>query len=112
MPLLDLSRASKLKDVEFKCGRPDVQWITMALQSIKSKNLQQIAIHCHAIFRNPVGEIVHRAWRDLDRVLVQFWASHSIFPKVKCGMGEKENPLIPILLPELTRRRVADLLEA
>jgi hypothetical protein len=115
IPLLDLSRASKLKDVEFRCGRPNIQWITMALQSIESKNLQQIIVHCYSIFQNPVGEIAHRAWRDLDRVLVQFWTSRAIRPKIEYEAGEEGEDLkglAPVLLPELTRRQVVDLLEA
>ena len=114
MSSLDLSKATKLKDVKFWCNRPTIQWITMALQSIKSKNLQQVIIHCHFILENPVGETVYREWQDLDHVLVQFWASHSIRPKVVCGMGEKASylvALVPTLLPELTRRRMADLRE-
>jgi hypothetical protein len=53
MPPLDLSKATKLKDVEFRCGRPNIQWITMTLQSIESKNLQQIIIHCSFYLPKP-----------------------------------------------------------
>jgi hypothetical protein len=114
MPPLDLSKATKLKDVEFRCPGPNIQWITMALQSIESKSLRQIIIHYY-IFPNPDGETVHQAWRDLDRLLVQFWTSRAIRPKIKYGAGERENDLKGLassLLPELTRRRVVDLLAA
>jgi hypothetical protein len=105
IPPLDLSKATKLKDVEFLCGRPNIQWIGTALKSIKSKNLQQIFIHCCPIFAMQIGETGYQDWGDLDRVLVQFWTSHSIRPKIKL------NSLTPSLLPELTQRQAVDLLE-
>ena len=112
MPLLDLSKATKLKDVQFWCERPNIQWITMALQSIESKNLQQIIIHCSSLFRNLIGETAHQAWRDLDRLLVQFWTSRAIRPKLEYEAGGDDlKGLVPSLLPELTRRQVVDLLE-
>ena len=113
VPPLDLSKATKLKDVEFRCGKPNIQWITMALQSIESKNLQQIIIHCYPIFEIPIGGTVYRDWGDLDRMLVQFWTSHSIRPKIKYEAREEGNDLkglAPSLLPELAQRQVVDLL--
>ena len=114
LPPLDLSKATKLKDVQFRCGRPNIQWITMALQSIESKNLQQIIIHCYPIFAIPIGETVYRDWGDLDRMLVQFWTSRSIRPKIRYEAEEKGNDLkglAPSLLPGLTRRQAVVLLE-
>jgi hypothetical protein len=114
MSSLDLSKATKLKDVKFRCDRPTIRWITTALRSIESKNLQQVIIHCHFILENPVGEAVYREWQDLDHVLVQFWASHSIHPKIKYEVWEggiNWRALAPSLMPELTRRRAVDLLE-
>ena len=115
MPPLDLSRASKLKHVELWYGTPNIQWITVALRSIESKNLRQIILWCCFIFQNPVGEIIHQAWRDLDCLLVQFWTSCSIRPEIRYWAGKEGDDLkglAPSLLPELTRRRVVDLLEA
>jgi hypothetical protein len=114
MPPLDFSKASKLKDVQFRCGRPNIQWITMALRSIESKNLQHLVIDCHFFFENPVGETVYQEWQDLDHLLVKFWASHSIHPKIKYevrGEGSNFRALAPGLIPELMRRRAVDLLE-
>jgi hypothetical protein len=114
IPPLDLSKATKLKDVQFRCGTPEIQWITMALGSIESKNLQQIFIHFYPIFTIYIGEMAYQDWGDLDRVLVQFWTSHSIRPKIKYDAGREWNnlnSLAPSLLPELTRRQVVDLLE-
>jgi hypothetical protein len=114
MSSLDLSKATKLKDVKFRCDRPTIQWITTALRSIESKNLQHLIIDCHFFLENPVGETVYQEWQDLDHLLVQFWASHSIHPKIKYevwGEGSNFRALAPSLIPELMRRRAVDLLE-
>jgi hypothetical protein len=117
-PPLDLSRATKLKDLSFQCGGSDIQRVTMALQTVQSKNLQQITIYpCKTLYGtpgNPVEGAVLQQWQDLDRLLVQFWTSHSIRPKItyKVGKGQKDwGALVPRLLPELTRRGLFDLVE-
>ena len=43
-PSLDLSKATKLKDVVFNYRRSDIQWVTAMIKTIESKNLQQIVI--------------------------------------------------------------------
>jgi hypothetical protein len=116
MPPLDLSRATKLKDVGFRCGRSTIRWITTALESIQSKNLQQITatIHPLATFGNPIEDTVRQEWQDLDRLLVQFWTSRSIRPKFTHETERGENGfrgLAPSLLPELMRRGLVDLVE-
>ncbi|KAF9791202.1 hypothetical protein BJ322DRAFT_1104864 [Thelephora terrestris] len=105
-PPLDLSEATKLKDIEFWFTRPEIRWNTTALLSAKSEYLQQITIHSLAIFADPVGEGVSQEWQDLDHLLVRLWTERSILPKfqytkgrVKGGRGE----IVPFLLPELTR---------
>lgn len=55
-----------------------------------------------------------RDWQDLDRLLVQIWASYSIRPWImyetgKEGRDQKDHA--PSLLPELTRRGFVDLVE-
>jgi hypothetical protein len=127
-PPLDLSRATNLKDLSFTCGGSDIQRVTMALQTVQSKNLQQITIypcktfgdlqqiytHPYGTPGNPVDEAVLQQWQDLDRLLVQFWTSHSIRPKItyEVGKGQKDwGALVPRLLPELTRRGLYDLVE-
>jgi hypothetical protein len=56
----------------------------MALQTVESKNLQQITIHYPTILTGTIEEAVHQAqeWQELDRLLVQFWTSRSIRPKI------------------------------
>jgi hypothetical protein len=112
VPPLDLSKATKLKNLSFRCRGQSIQWIAMALPSVTSKNLQQIITHCNTTCANPIGETVHREWRDLDRLFIQFWISHSIRPKIEYEATEGENnlrALAPSLLPELMWRRAVDL---
>ena len=55
-----------------------------------------------------------RQWKDLDLLLVQFWSTHSIRPRVVCvagRVGEDLRDRLPSLLPELTRRGLIDLVE-
>ena len=78
-PPLDLSRAAKLKDLSYTCGGSDIQRVTMALQTVQSKNLQQINIypcktlrdlqqtniHLYGTPENPVEEAILQQWQDL-----------------------------------------------
>jgi hypothetical protein len=111
-PPLDLSKAAKLKELSFRFGWSDVQRITMTLQTAQSKHLQQITIYPRGNFENPVEETVRLGWQDLDRLLVQFWTSHSIRPKImhETGKGQAAWGLFAErLLPELSRRGLVDL---
>ena len=111
-PPLDLSKATKLKDLSFRFGWSDVQRITMTFQTAQSKHLQQITIYPRGNFANPVEETVCLGWQDLDRLLVQSWTSHSIRPRIMHGVGEEQDVsrlLASRLLPELTRRGLVDL---
>jgi len=95
--------------------RSTVQWITVALQTVESQNLQSITICPDRNVPEMVGEATRREWRDLDRLLVRFWASHSIRPQVMYVAGRRGQDLgsnAPSLLPELTRRGLIDLVEA
>jgi hypothetical protein len=112
MTPLDLSQAAKLKDLLFRCGGSNVQRITMALQTVRSKHLRQITIHPCAASARLSGEPVPQEWQDLDILLVQFWTSHLIRPKIMYDPGKGVNDirgLAPSLLPELTRRGAVDL---
>ena len=107
-PPFDLSKVIKLKDVEFRWWRPDIQWINMSLQTIKSSNLRQITITIGS-FVHPSREAVCQQWRDLDHLLVQLWTSRSILPKIMYGRsgserGDNLRDIAPSLLPELTSR--------
>jgi hypothetical protein len=111
-PPLDLSKATKLKDLSFRCEGPNTQRITMALQSVKSEAFRQITIHPYGTFPNPIGPVERGQWQDLDSLLVQFWTSHSIRPVIKYKPregGRDLGRLAPSLLPELMRRGLVDL---
>ena len=67
--------------------------------------------------RHKITELNRQQWHDLDRLLAQFWTSHSIRPKVayEVEVEKREDEDIrdhaPSLLPELTRRGFIDLVE-
>ena len=112
MPLVDLSELAKLKDVLFVC--PDIQRITMTLQTAESTNLEQITILSPVDFGKPIRESACREWQGFDRLLLQFWISRSIRPKIGCKQFNKGRVLRDValrLLPELTSRGVVDLVE-
>jgi hypothetical protein len=77
---VDLSKATKLKDVVFRPGMRRVKWVVKALQTItpKHRDLRQLIIDIphNCIFAGPgdndeegFGEPVHGQWPDLDRLL-------------------------------------------
>ena len=111
----DLSVATKLKHLTFKCAGPSIQWITVALRTVESKNLQGIALWPNTdVFAHidMVTEPILQQWYDLDRLLVQLWTSHSIRPKVTYETGGRRMDMkdhVPHLLPELTKSGVVDL---
>ena len=110
MSWLDLSKLTKFKDVEFGC--PDIQRITMTLQTAESISLEQITIHSPVDFEEPIVESGYREWQDLDRLLLQFWTSRSIRPKISYKPGKGTSGLrnvVPRLLPELMSRGIVDL---
>lgn len=63
--------------------------------------------------RRTLGGSFYRGWLDLDRLLVQFWESHSIRPRVESTTLEEREQgtkyCIRYLLPEITRREVIHL---
>jgi hypothetical protein len=113
VPPLDLSKATKLKYLSFLCGTSNAQRVATVLQTVKSKNLHQLTID-PCTYGKLAKEMVQQKWRDLDRLLVQFWISHSIHPRIKCETGKKGDglrALVPSLFPELTRAGLVDLVE-
>ena len=114
MPPLDLSKATKLKYLSFLCGGSNAQRFATMLQTVKSENLRQITINPYCIHGELAKEMAQQGWQDLDRLLVQFWISHSIHPRIKCETGEQGDDLralVPRLLPELTRAGLVDFVE-
>ena len=86
----------------------------MALRTVRSRNLQQITIHLYTTSANLITEAVRQEWQDLDRLLLQFWTSHSICPKITYEVDKRGDDLrasAPGLLPELTKRGLVDLVK-
>lgn len=110
---LDLSKASKLKDLAFTCRSSNIHWVIAGLRTVESKNLQHITIH----LKTPPGirnSLDQRDWQDLDQLLVQSWTSHSIRPQLVYSpnsRGEETRNHTPSLLPEMTKRGLLNLVE-
>ena len=86
----------------------------MTLQTAESINLEQITIHPSTVLGRPIVESAYREWQDLDRLLLRFWTSHSIRPKIWYKDGEEGYDLrylVPRIFPELTSRGLVDLIE-
>jgi len=118
--LLDLSKATKLREAVFRHGSKNVEWITMALQTITSehRDLRQISVYVpfHLTggdIRQHIGEVPFGWLSDLDGLLVQLWESRSIRPTVGCVRqgGQEQSVEYPIgcLFPEATKRGIIDL---
>ena len=112
----------------FRCGPSSNEWVTKTLETITSRhqNLQRISIHLPQIFHqitreDGVTEWAIRIdfgiqWLDLDNLLVQFWESRSIRPKVVYPLTndrkEEMRNGAGHLLPEVTKRGIVDLVES
>ena len=115
-PSLDLSKATKLKDIEFRLYTPGVGWINRTLQTAESKKLRQITIHSPMasisnVLDLPITEMARLEWQNLDHLLLQLWTTRSIRPVFTYGKrkgGNGSGMLVPGLLPELTSRGVID----
>ena len=111
---LNLSNAAKLKDLTFRRSS-NVPRIIAALQTVESTDLHQITIHPYTgVHGSLTNETVHREWQDLDRLLVQFCASHPIRPRLVYSQhdwGKDTRDHAPSLLPGLTRRGLVDLVK-
>ena len=99
---LDLSKATKLKDLEFRWHEPNVQWISAAIQTIKFGNLRKITLQLIPTLPDLLEDKVRLEWRDLDHLLVQLWTTRSIRPVVT--FGGRTGGLVPTLLPGLTSK--------
>ena len=119
-PPLDLSKATKLKDVEFWLAGPYIRWIVMTLEPPKLQERKTLSRSPSArlpTFHDLIEETVHQEWQDLDHLLVELWTSHSIFPKVTpviytgVERGNRLSELVESLLPELASRGAVNAVE-
>ena len=119
---VDLSKATKLKDVVFRPGPWRVEWVTAALQTItpNHRDLRQITIRIPhhlthagvlANIERSIGEAHARLWLDLDLFLAQLWETRSIRTKVICTTEGSMGVNIECLFPEMMKRGIIDLVE-
>ena len=126
---IDLSEARKLKDATFTFGGQNPIWVLTALQTIthEHRDLQQITLHLPLIPSDPtpvhldpadielkIGETTYQHWLELDHLLAQLWEAHSIHLEVVYVVPspknrESANSRVDVLLPEVTRRGIANL---
>jgi hypothetical protein len=89
---VDLSKATKLSDAVFWCGK-NPRWIATTLRTItpNHRGLQQISLNKYATlftpdrghvdlvsFRRRIGEAGYAGWSELDHILVQLWESQLV----------------------------------
>jgi len=109
---IDLSKATKLRDLRFRCRVRNVRWIIATLQTVETKNLQQIAIRLH--IAGPRDSTEGADYQALDRMLVQFWFSHLIRPRflyILDDGGKTVRDQVSHLFPELTRKGLVDMVK-
>ena len=111
MAPLDLSKATKLQDIVFRCKCSNVQQIAAALHTVECKNVREISLDLsHHVFLRTVDE----EWLSLDWLLVQLCTSHSVRLKVmyesRKGWGNQREHMTR-LLPELMSRGIVDLVK-
>jgi hypothetical protein len=87
-----------------------------ALQTVtpQHQDFRQFTIHIPYYLTLPGAGANVRQWLDLDRLLVQFWKSHSLRPKVVWISREREcdpTDRLGSLLPGITERGILDLVE-
>ncbi|KAF9780797.1 hypothetical protein BJ322DRAFT_283637 [Thelephora terrestris] len=96
---IDLSKATKLRDVLFRCTDLDVQWITTALRTAKFENIQRISLDI------PRDGMSHPGWSELDSLLVRFWTSRPRRVDVVCDSADGSEGAVEHvagLLPQIT----------
>lgn len=121
---MNLSKATKLRDLIFRPGVLGVDWVTVALRTITPghRDLRQIDIwlSCPTVlcfsspeFRQKVGEEACRQWPDLDCLLVQTLESRSIRLKVMYQPAkedeERMRESVGYLLPKMTERGLVEV---
>jgi len=118
---IDLSKATKLRDLTFRPESLNIKWIVTTFQTTTSKHQElrkvSISVPDDLVFIDDVDAVKRSAtfggWRDLDHLLVQFWESHPTRPKVVCttweGWQGGMRGFNECFFPELTRRGAIDV---
>ena len=103
---IDLSGATKLKDLVFHLNSWTVGWVVTTLQTItpKHRDFRQLRIdipYCPTFLsaganvKQTIGEANYAQWSDLDRLLIQLWESRAVRPQVACLMADDPGCLLP-----------------
>jgi len=110
---LNLSELTRLRDVAFFCREPIVGWITKALDTIRSKRLQQVSLEFdhYVAIGDAIWERGRQEWSDLDCFLVRFLDSNPLRLRVTYKPEEGMSDHMAGLLPELTRRGIVELVQ-
>ena len=123
---IDLSKATKLRDVSFLLTSLSVEYVTQTLQTLtpEHQDFRQISINVpyrQALSNDgvgvgqAVGEPVYNQWLELDRLLIQLWDSRSIRPKISYfAMKEERRQMaksVGYLLPRAAKEEILDLVE-
>lgn len=107
---IDLS-PTRLRDLVFRCKNPSALWIVDTLRTVKPESIQQVSLDMsrHSLWALSPG------WLELDSLLVQLWDSHSLRVKITyeslAGVSEYARRTVEGLLPQVTSRRIADMVE-
>jgi len=108
---LNLSKLTRLQDVVFLCQKPIVGWITTALNTIRSKRLQQLSLEFGRYVAIRDSERDPQEWLDLDYLLVRFLDSNPLRLRVTYK-SEGMSDHMAVLLPELTKRGIVELVQS
>ena len=121
--LIDLSKATKLKDVTLQFQGLSVGWVTSTLKTITSehRDLQEISIKGRALSDStswPANATaaqyyIWEQWADLEHTLIHLWELHAIRTKVEYYSMKREESreFMGSLLPEATKRGIVELVD-
>jgi hypothetical protein len=120
---IDLSLATKLRELKFWCRYPTVRWIVDELETITPDHgnvdisieidHRNVARVDRRLFADIVGEAVYTGWSDLDGLLVRLSESRLIRLKI---IYYESSPMetmqggtwVERLLPEAMKREIVD----
>ena len=128
--LIDLSKATKLKDVTFVSQSSGVDWVTATLKTVtpNHKDLRKITIAARWMlyirnldhtdptsFRRTTGETIDQEWSELDNLLTRLLESRPIRVEIQYGVPptldeEMARKLMESLLPEVILRGIVDMI--
>ena len=128
---INLSQATKLKEIVFRCEALGSGWVIRTLETItpKHRDFQRVSVciasgfgyvtaeDCRAVELDIDDADPGMHWRDLNSLLVCLWESRSVRTTVVCPQhhtmngGREMKDWTRYLLPEVMRRGNADITE-